>query len=93
MVRISFDPAKRALTLANRGLDFAEARAVFEGLHATQRDERRDYGEVRYVTGGFLAGRLVVMVWTPRGGTRRVISMSYAHEREAETWRRRMAGP
>jgi len=92
MVRISFDPSKRAATLANRGLDFALAGLVFEGLHATERDGRRDYGEVRYITGGYLNGRLVVMVWTPRGGTRRVISMRHAHEREAETWRRRMAG-
>jgi len=92
-VKVTYDPAKRAATLAERGLDFADAGAVFEGRHATGRDDRRDYGEERRITAGFLAGRLVVVVWTERDGTRRIISMRYAHEREAERWRRHIAGP
>jgi uncharacterized DUF497 family protein len=92
-VKVTFDPAKRAATLANRGLDFADAGAVFEGRHATAPDDRRDYGEARYITAGDLAGRLVVVVWTLRDDTRRIISMRYAHEREAERWRASLDGP
>jgi uncharacterized DUF497 family protein len=40
-MRITFDPAKRAKTLAERGLDFADAAQIFTGLHATLEDERR----------------------------------------------------
>jgi uncharacterized DUF497 family protein len=43
-MRITFDPSKRARTLAERGLDFADAALVFAGLHATLEDARRDYG-------------------------------------------------
>jgi uncharacterized DUF497 family protein len=92
-MKVSFDPVKRAQTLKHRGLDFADAGAVFTGRFATLRDDRKDYGEVRFTTAGFLSGRLVVVVWTPRDGTRRIISMRYAHEREADRWQQHMEGP
>ena len=79
---ISFDPAKRDKTLAERGLDFADAGLVFAGVTATVQDMRRDYGEDRYITIGQLRGRRVVLVWTARGDTRRIISMRYAHASE-----------
>jgi uncharacterized protein len=87
-VQITFDPAKRDRTLAERGLDFAEAEVVFAGRHTVEEDRRRDYGEVRFISAGLLRERVVVLVWTPRGGARRIISMRHAHEREAEEWRR-----
>jgi uncharacterized DUF497 family protein len=79
---ISFDPAKRDRTLTERGLDFADAGLVFAGVTATIQDMRRDYGEDRYITTGRLRGRRVVLVWTPRGNARRIISMRYAHAGE-----------
>lgn len=89
---ISFDPEKRRRTPEQRGLDLADAALVFAGEVATIPDDRRDYGEDRYVTAGELNGRLVVMVWTPRGSARHIVSMRYCHEREERTWRRRMGG-
>jgi uncharacterized DUF497 family protein len=59
---------------------------VFAGRHATAPDERRDYGEPRFITAGALDGRLVVIVWTPRGSARRIISMGYGHANEARRW-------
>ncbi len=83
---VSFDPAKRAETLWRRGLDFADAETVFAGTTVTAQDTRRDYGEDRFITAGHLAGRCVVLVWTPRGGTRRIISMRHAHAHEEAIW-------
>ncbi len=91
-MRITFDPAKRARTLTERGLDFADAAHVFAGLHATLPDDRRDYGEVRFISAGFLEDRLVVLVWTPRGTARRVISMRHAHADEEARWRQHLGG-
>ena len=79
---ISFDPAKRAATLAARGLDFADAGEVFAGELVEEVDARFDYGEERIITVGFLGGRMVVVVWTWRGDVRHVISMRKANERE-----------
>jgi hypothetical protein len=42
-MRITFDPSKRARTLAERGLDFADAALIFAGLHATLEVLRRDW--------------------------------------------------
>jgi uncharacterized DUF497 family protein len=81
-VRITFDPAKSAKTLAERGLDFADAALIFAGLTVEIEDTRRDYGEKRIICYGLLAGRLVVVGYTPRGAGRHVFSMRKANERE-----------
>jgi uncharacterized DUF497 family protein len=83
---VSFDPQKRRLTLTKRRLDFADAGTVFEGRTITVPDNRFSHGEDRYVTAGFLAGRCVVLVCTPRDGSRRIISMRYAHAAERRRW-------
>ena len=60
-MRITFDPAKRARTFEERGLDFADAEHVFAGPTYTIRDERFVYPEPegRFITAGFLATRMV----------------------------------
>lgn len=78
----SWDPIKRAKTLAERGLDFAEAEAVFNGHHFTRADNRKVYGEPRFITAGWIGNRFVVLVWTPRDDGRRIISMRYGHADE-----------
>lgn len=81
-MRIEFDDTKRRLTLMHRGLDMADAEVVFEGPTLTIADDRRDYGEARFITIGYLDTRMVVMVWTPRGDVRRIISLRKANARE-----------
>ncbi len=81
-MQIEYDPDKRLRTLIERGLDFEDAREVFAGPTRSARDTRMDYGELRTITFGMLQGRMVCLVWTPRGAARRIISMRYANERE-----------
>lgn len=81
-MKLEFDPAKRDKTLAERGLDFARAGEIFDGVHLTGQDTRQEYTEDRFITVGHLEGRLVVLVWTPRGDLRRIISMRKANDRE-----------
>lgn len=82
MVRIAYDPAKRDATLRQRGLDTADAGDVADGPAITIEDDRRDYGEIRYLTIGLPAGRMVLLAWTPRDDARRIISMRKATPRE-----------
>ena len=86
-MEISFDDEKRRLTLEMRGLDFAEAGRIFDGTEFTWLDDREDYGEDRYNTFGSLNGRLVAVTWTIRDGTRRIISMRKANDREQARYR------
>jgi uncharacterized DUF497 family protein len=81
-MNIEFDDSKRDKTLLEQGLDFARANAVFEGVHFTAQDTRVGYEEERFITVGWLDARLVVLVWTPRGEVRRIISMTKANDRE-----------
>ncbi len=85
---ITYDPAKRAWTLRERRLDFEDAKEVFAGRAFEQEDDRRDYGEIRVITIGFLRDRMVVLVWTPRGSDRHIISMRKANEREKARYSR-----
>jgi uncharacterized protein len=92
VVVIAFDPAKREKNLAKHGLDLADAGSVFAAEIGTRLDTRNRYDEDRYLTIGRLAGRLVVMVWTPRFASRRIISMRYAHAKEEARYIRREGG-
>jgi uncharacterized DUF497 family protein len=85
-VAVEFDPAKRDLTLATRRLDMGRADEVFDGPTLTVEDDRADYGEPRFITIGLLDRRMVVMVWTPRGAARRIISLRKANVREQEIY-------
>ena len=51
---------------------------VFAGATLTVEDDRQDYGEDRFITIGFLDATMVVLVWTPRGGAHRIISVRKA---------------
>ena len=76
------DPLKREKTSAERGLDFADAEMVFEGVTFEIEDTRKDYGEQRIICFGLLAGRMVVIGYTPRGADRHIFRMRKANERE-----------
>lgn len=78
---ITCDPSKRAKTLLERGLDFADAQIVFAGVTLELEDTRQDYGEPRIICYGLLLGRMVVVGYTPRGADRHVFSMRKANER------------
>lgn len=85
-MKIIFDAAKRDKNVKEKGLDFLRAGEVFEGATVTEHDARKEYGEARFVTVGRLDGRIVVVVWTPRGLSRRIISMRKANEREIKKY-------
>ena len=81
-MRIEFDEEKRAETIKARGLDMARAADVFAGATLTVEDDRQHYGEVRYITIGFLDEAMVVLGWTRRDDAHRIISVRRANERE-----------
>jgi uncharacterized DUF497 family protein len=89
-MKLSWTEAKRAKTLRERDLDFARAEEIFAGLHVTRTTHGGKGDEIRFITAGFLDRRLVVMVWTPRGDARHIISMRYAHAKEQKLWKEEM---
>ncbi len=87
---IECDPIKRRAILANRGVDLLDAAKVFAGPTLTYQDDRKDYGEVRWITVGLLSERMMIVVWTLRGEKYRIVSMRKANDREQEKFRSRL---
>lgn len=85
-MRITYDVTKRDLTLKERRLDFRHADQVFEGEVFEVEDDRKDYGEPRFQTIGRLGRKIVMVVWTPRGDARRIISMRKCNADEKATY-------
>lgn len=81
-LELKWDERKRAVTLAERGLDFADCLEVFSGRIIELADDRADYGERRTLTYGLLDRRMAVVVSTIRDGYSRIISMRKADDRE-----------
>lgn len=77
-----WDEAKSAANEAKHGLTFAAAARVFLGAVLERKDARQDYGEDRFQALGAVEGRVVVVVFTWRGGRRRLISARKANEKE-----------
>lgn len=88
-MKITFDPAKCQAAVDKRGFHFADASLVFDGLTINVEDTRRDYGERCFQTIGFLAGRMVMVVWTPRGEAHHVMSMRKCNAREKAIYQKR----
>jgi uncharacterized DUF497 family protein len=81
-----FDPAKDGINRAKHGVSLALAEVLFAGQHVTTTDDRFDYGEVRQVAFGLIAGRLFVCVYVDRQAERRVISLRKANRREVKRY-------
>jgi len=81
-----WDETKRLRTLHERGLDFRDARRLFDGRPLYSYPSLR-FGEDRVVSIGLLEHRLIAVVWTERDGARRIISMRRARDAEERKFR------
>jgi uncharacterized DUF497 family protein len=84
MMKFEFDPAKDTANIAKHGLSLAKAVEFEMNLATVSADDRRDYGEDRYIAIGPLGGRLHVLIFTVRDGVIRPISLRKANAREVK---------
>ncbi|MDD2892769.1 MAG: BrnT family toxin [Halothiobacillaceae bacterium] len=82
-MKISYDPAKNAKNISERGLSFERAVDFDFGSATFLTDERRDYGELRQIAIGYLDDRLHYLCFTETSEGIRVISFRKANAREA----------
>jgi uncharacterized DUF497 family protein len=83
-MQISFDPAKNAANIANRGLPFELVEQIDWATALIEEDTRKAYGERRFQVLGFIEERLHVVIFTPRDGKVHVISLRKANLREVK---------
>jgi uncharacterized protein len=85
-VKIEFDPAKSATNEKERGLSFELAAELDWSLARVRPDERRDYGEERFIALVPRLRRLYVVCYCIRGDARRIISFRKANKREERAY-------
>jgi len=86
-----WDAAKNTANLAKHGIDFRDAVRIFEGPVLEKTDRRREYGEERIAAVGVVKGFGLYVVYTIRGGKRRIISARRANRHEREAYRLALA--
>ncbi|MFI8430705.1 MULTISPECIES: BrnT family toxin [Pseudomonas] len=85
-IRITYDPAKDACNVEERGLPFALVRDFEWSTALILEDDRFGYGKCRYRAMGYIGVRLHVVVFTPRGDAVHVISLRKANKREVKNY-------
>jgi uncharacterized DUF497 family protein len=83
-MRLTFDPAKNARNIAERGLSFERVSELDWETAVSQEDTRKDYGETRIQVLAFLGNRLHAAVITIRGEALHVISFRKANRKEVK---------
>jgi len=74
-MEFEWDEDKNQQNIDKHGVDFADARRIFDGFTLDAIDERFHYGELREISIGLLDGVAVLTVThTDRDGTCRIIS-------------------
>jgi hypothetical protein len=87
-VRYEWDAPKQRANLAKHGVDFA-AIVAFQWDSALEiHDNRRDYGEPRWIVLGWNGTRLHTLIYTRRGHAIRVISLRKSNAREVSAYER-----
>jgi len=88
-MKFEWDEAKCKSNIVKHGLDFADAKFVFEGATFTFEDDRFSYGEQRFITLGMLKGIVVVIAHTEHRDVIRIISMRKATKSEQKIYFKR----
>ena len=84
---ITWDERKRRENVRKHRIDLAELEPVFDNPMISVEDDRESYGELRLQSLGLWQGRVVFLVWTPRGdATAHLISCRYADRKETDTY-------
>ena len=84
-MRIEFDPAKAKANLLKHRVSFTDAEGVFTDPLAVTIKDPDASGEQRFITIGLgSAGKLLVVVYTERGGNYRLISARPATRKEGK---------
>ncbi|MBS0165945.1 MAG: BrnT family toxin [Nitrospira sp.] len=89
-MRFEWDERKNRLNIEKHGITLSDSWQVFERPLLIRLDERKDYGEPRWIALGDLNGTVVVLVFTKRGDTIRAISMRKGNKHERQVYQNRI---
>ncbi|MES2772387.1 MAG: BrnT family toxin [Pseudomonadota bacterium] len=79
---ITFDPIKDRLNQKKHGVSLAQAEFADWNAALTRLDDRKDYGETRFISLIPILQRLYCCIYVERDESKRVISLRKANQRE-----------
>ena len=91
-VDFEWDPVKNRGNVRKHGIDFRDAVRVFESPYLEYTDERFDYGEERTIAYGRMGIHIVAVVFVPRQGRLRILSVRKATKTETRAYLEIMHG-
>jgi uncharacterized DUF497 family protein len=89
MMQFQWDREKCKKNIETHGIDFVDAAEIFSSPMLIIPDDRKSYGESRYIGMGEIQGRIMVIVYTDRSGdVIRIISLRKADKREQSKFKK-----
>ncbi|HTM63102.1 MAG TPA: BrnT family toxin [Gammaproteobacteria bacterium] len=88
-MRFDWDGSKNETNIQRHGIDFHDAHLIFKEPILIRVDTRKNYNEVRLIGLGKLFGVNVVIIFTKRVNTIRVISIRRANRNERKIYQER----
>lgn len=85
-MKFEWDDNKNLSNIEKHGIDFQDVKSAFMYPILTKKDERFDYGEDRLISIGKIVNFCIVIVWTKRNNTIRLISARLANKRERKIY-------
>ena len=86
-MEFEWDSSKNVSNIEKHGISFLRAARVFDGPILKFLDDRKDYGETRYVAIGIVDGLEYYVVYTIRENRYRIISCRRANRDERKKYR------
>ena len=84
-MNFQWNEAKNRENILKHGIDVEDVKEVFDQPVLVKRDNREDYGEVRWLGIGMMRFRIIVIIYTERNvDTVRIISARKATKREVK---------
>ena len=91
MIKFEWDEENHRNNISKHGVDFEDAKRIFDGFTINKIDDRQDYGEERTISIGLLSGvAVIVVVHTDRNGVCRIISARPANKKERKYYDRKI---
>jgi uncharacterized DUF497 family protein len=85
-VKFEWDENKNLINIERRNIDFFDACKIFDYPILKRIDDRKNYGETRYIALGQLDDVVLSLVYTMRNEVTRIISVRRASRRERQIY-------
>ncbi len=86
-MKFEWDENKNKKNIEKHGIDFNDAKEVFKDeKRVVSKDDRKDYGELRWLAVGAIIGSILAVVFTIRDTAIRIISARRANKDEKDEY-------